>query len=124
VITDSTEALLRGDRDRLGQVVTNLLTNAIKYSLGTDPIDVLVASTPETLTISVRDYGVGIPPEQQSRIFERFYRAQNPAQASAPGFGMGLYISREIVKRHGGQITVDSEEGKGSTFTVVLPLKK
>jgi two-component system phosphate regulon sensor histidine kinase PhoR len=72
-----------------------LLTNAIKYSLGTDPIDVLIASTAEMLTISVHDYGVGIPHEQQPRIFERFYRAQSPGQASSPGFGIGLYITFE-----------------------------
>ena len=113
-----------GDRDRLGQVLTNLLTNAIKYSVGTGTIDVFLASTDEVLTICVRDYGIGISREQQSKIFERFYRAQSGTQGNFPGFGMGLYISSEIVKRHGGRITVESEEGKGSAFTVTLPSVK
>lgn len=124
VVTGTADTLVTGDRDRLGQVLTNLLTNAIKYSVGTGPIDVLLASTEEALTIGVRDYGIGISREQQSRIFERFYRAQSGTQGNFPGFGMGLYISSEIVKRHGGLITVESEEGKGSVFTVTLPIVK
>ncbi len=124
VVTGTATTLVTGDRDRLGQVLTNLLTNAIKYSVGTGTIDVFLTSTDEVLTVSVRDYGIGISHEQQSRIFERFYRAQSGQQGNFPGFGMGLYISSEIVKRHGGRITVESEEGKGSIFTVMLPVGK
>ncbi len=124
VVTGTADTPVTGDRDRLGQVLTNLLTNAIKYSLGTGTIDVFLASTDEVLTICVRDYGIGISREQQSKIFERFYRAQSGTQGYFPGFGMGLYISSEIVKRHGGRITVESEEGKGSAFTVTLPIVK
>jgi signal transduction histidine kinase len=124
VVTGTVDRPVIGDRERLGQVLTNLLTNAIKYSVGTDKIDVVMTSTDEMLTICVRDYGVGIPPEQQHKLFERFYRAPNSRRATQPGFGMGLYISQEIIKRHRGTIEVESAEGKGSTFIVTLPLTR
>jgi signal transduction histidine kinase len=76
------------------------------------------------VTIQVHDHGLGIPREQRDKIFERFYRATGPKQRAIPGLGMGLYIVAEIVKRHGGTITVDSAVGKGSTFTVTLPRKR
>jgi signal transduction histidine kinase len=72
----------------------------------------------------VRDYGIGIPQEQHEKIFERFYRVSDPSQRMVPGLGMGLCIVTEIVKRHGGTITVDSKVGKGSTFTVTLPISQ
>ncbi len=83
-----------------------------------------LSASPETATIRVRDHGLGIPREQREKIFERFYRAVGPQQRAIPGLGMGLYIVAEIVKRHGGTIVVDSEVGKGSTFTVTLPLTR
>ncbi|HEX6480915.1 MAG TPA: PAS domain-containing sensor histidine kinase, partial [Ktedonobacteraceae bacterium] len=113
---------LMGDPDRLGQVFTNLLSNAIKYSPEAQTVEMDLSASPETVTIRVRDHGLGIPREQRDKIFERFYRAAGPQQRAIPGLGMGLYIVAEIVKRHGGTITVDSEVGKGSTFTVTLPL--
>jgi len=124
VITGTIDKPLRGDRDRLGQVLTNLLTNAIKYSVGTDPIEVLLASTDNQLTIRVRDYGIGIPTQEQGRVFEQFYRVQYGRQASFPGFGLGLHISQKIVERHGGTIKVESVKEKGSTFTITLPFRK
>jgi PAS domain S-box-containing protein len=124
VVSGTVDRPVIGDRERLGQVLTNLLTNAIKYSVGTDKIDVVITSTDEMLTMCVRDYGVGIPLEQQRKIFERFYRAPNSRRETQPGFGMGLYISQEIVKRHGGTIEVESAEGKGTTFIVTLPLTR
>ncbi|HEV2654937.1 MAG TPA: PAS domain-containing sensor histidine kinase [Ktedonobacteraceae bacterium] len=123
VITGTTDKPMRGDRARLGQVLTNLLTNAMKYSEGADPIDVLLASTDEHLMIRVRDYGIGIPAQEQGKIFERFYRVKSDRQESFPGFGLGLHISQEIVKRHGGAIEVESVEEKGSTFTIMLPFQ-
>lgn len=122
-ISGAVPLLVQGDRTRLGQVLTNLLTNAIKYSRGNDPIDVIISSDDEWLTIQVRDYGVGIPIEQQEQIFERFYRSPHGKQSNAPGFGLGLYIAREIVNRHGGTLSVTSIEGKGSTFILTLPLR-
>ncbi len=117
-------ASLLGDRDRLGQVFTNLLGNAIKYSPDAQTVEMDLSSSPETVTIRVRDHGLGIPREQREKIFERFYRAADPKQRAIPGLGMGLYIVAEVVKRHRGTITVDSEVGKGSSFTVTLPLMR
>ena len=115
---------LIGDRDRLGQVFTNLLSNAIKYSPDAETVEMDLSTSPETVTIRVRDHGLGIPREQRDKIFERFYRATGPKQRAIPGLGMGLYIVAEIVKRHGGTITMESAVGEGSTFTVTLPCKK
>jgi len=115
--------LLVGDKNRLGQVFTNLVSNAIKYSPGADAVDIDVTLSDETVTVNVHDYGIGIPREHQGKIFERFYRTHDASTKALPGLGMGLYISSEIVKGHGGTITVDSEVGKGSTLQVALPLK-
>jgi signal transduction histidine kinase len=109
-----------GDVDHLEQVLSNLISNAVKYSPQADSVDVIVASDESSVSIRVRDYGIGIPQEQHSKLFERFYRVSTDSYF--PGLGMGLYITSEIVKRHGGEITVESEEGKGSTFIVSLPL--
>jgi signal transduction histidine kinase len=115
---------LLGDPDRLGQVFTNLLSNAIKYSPDAQTVEMDLSASPETVTVRVRDHGLGIPREQRDKIFERFYRAADPRQRAIPGLGMGLYIVAEIVKRHGGAIVVDSAVGKGSTFTVTFPLNR
>jgi signal transduction histidine kinase len=112
---------LIGDRDRLGEVFTNLLSNAIKYSPNAQMVEMELSASAEAVTIRVTDHGLGIPREQRDKIFERFYRAAGPTQRGISGLGMGLYIVAEIVKHHGGTITVDSEVGKGSTFTVTLP---
>jgi PAS domain S-box-containing protein len=113
-----------GDKDRLGQVFINLLTNAVKYSPQADRVDVEIASEQDHIVVRVRDYGIGILPQEQEKIFERFYCVATAKDIFSTGLGMGLYISREIVKRHEGEIAVESGEGKGSTFTVSLPLKK
>jgi PAS domain S-box-containing protein len=115
---------LIGDRDRLEQVFTNLISNAIKYSPDAQTVEIDLDASPETVTVRVRDHGLGIPREQRDKIFERFYRVTGPKQKAIPGLGMGLYIVAEIVKHHGGTITVDSTVGKGSTFTVTLPKKR
>jgi PAS domain S-box-containing protein len=113
---------VQGDRDRLGQVLTNLISNAIKYSPQADTVDIHIAATRDTVTMRVQDYGIGIPKDHQAKIFDRFYRVHDTHDKTFPGLGIGLYITYEIVKRHGGEITVVSEEGKGSTFCVSLPL--
>ncbi|EFH85734.1 PAS domain S-box protein [Ktedonobacter racemifer] len=115
---------LVGDKDRLGQVFINLISNAIKYSPGAETVEMDLDASPEAAIIGVHDHGLGIPREQCDKIFERFYRAAGPKQKAIPGLGMGLYIVAEIVKRHGGTITVDSTVGEGSTFTVTLPLNR
>ncbi|GHO63397.1 hypothetical protein KSC_022890 [Ktedonobacter sp. SOSP1-52] len=114
---------LVGDKARLGQVLLNLISNAIKYSPGADRVEVDIKTSEEAVTLNVRDHGIGIPREQREKIFERFYRAVAPHQRAFPGLGMGLYIVSEIVKHHRGTITVESERGKGSTFHVTLPRK-
>jgi signal transduction histidine kinase len=115
---------LIGDRDRLGQVLANLLSNAIKYAPDAKTIEMDLAVSEEAVTIRVQDHGPGIPREQRDKIFERFYRFAGLSQRAIPGLGMGLYIVAEIVKGHGGTITVDSNLGKGSTFTVTLPRRR
>jgi PAS domain S-box-containing protein len=121
VVRGAVQTSLLGDRDRLGQVFTNLLSNAIKYSPDAETVEMDLSTSEDEVTVRVCDHGLGIPREQRDKIFERFYRASGPKQKTIPGLGMGLYIVAEIVKRHGGTITVDSTVGKGSTFTVTLP---
>ncbi len=118
----STPVTIVADRDRIGQVLTNLLTNAIKYSPSADIINVKTTVTGDAVITSVQDYGMGIPKEKQSHIFERFFRVEGDERSTYPGLGLGLYIAAEFVKRHHGSIWVESEEGKGSTFSFSLPL--
>jgi signal transduction histidine kinase len=124
IVRGTAPGSLVGDKDRLEQVFTNLLSNAITYAPDAPLIEMEVSASAETVTIRVRDQGMGIPKEQLEKIFERFYRAFDPSQRAVPGIGMGLYIAAEIIKHHGGTITVDSTLGKGSTFTVTLPCKR
>ena len=121
VVRGAATTCLVGDKDRLGQVFSNLLSNAIKYSPFADTVEVEIRSSAEAVTISVRDYGIGIPQNQHEKIFERFYRAVDPSTNVIPGLGIGLYLVAEIIKHHGGTITVESAVGKGSTFHVALP---
>ncbi len=121
-IDGGTNKHLVGDKDRLEQVFTNLLNNAIKYSPNATKVDVAIETVQDKVFVKVRDYGIGIAGEHQGKIFDRFYRVSDGANPLFPGLGMGLYISCEIIVRHDGDITVESEEGKGTTFTVTLPL--
>ncbi len=109
---------IRSDRMRLEQVAENLLTNAIKYGAG-KPIHVRLAAGPERVILSVKDHGIGIAPENQARIFERFERAVS--ERNYGGLGLGLYITRTIVEALGGTIRVESQLGQGACFTVELP---
>lgn len=113
--------MVYGDEYRIGQVLINLLTNAIKYSPKGGKIVVRVTSNTHFVTASVQDNGMGIPKEKQHKIFERFYRL---GEKEPSGFGLGLYISKEIVERHGGKIWLKSELGKGSTFYFSLPITR
>jgi PAS domain S-box-containing protein len=116
------ELWLSGDRQRIQQVMTNLMTNAIKYASDRREADVRVERDGDQAVVSVTDYGIGIPQEQQSQVFERYFRGANASANNYGGLGMGLYISRYIIRRHRGSISVESEQGKGSTFTFTLPL--
>lgn len=108
------------DQDRLRQVLTNLLSNAIKYSPNGGDIDVVVTGGLDQVRIAVSDRGTGIPAELQPHIFEKFYRVET-ARGLAKGLGLGLYITRAIVRAHGGDVFVVSSRGEGSTFCFTLP---
>jgi two-component system phosphate regulon sensor histidine kinase PhoR len=109
------------DRDKLRQVLVNLVANAVKYSPAGGRIEVEVKPEDGHVAVVVRDEGLGIAPSEQSLIFEKFYRADANMIGGVSGSGLGLYISRELVHRMGGTISVESEPGEGSTFVVTLP---
>jgi signal transduction histidine kinase len=113
-----------GDRDRIGQVLTNLLTNAIKYSPDSETVEVLLSEDKEKATVSVQDHGIGIDERHREKIFTRFYRVQGPNEKTFPGLGIGLFISQGIVIRHGGSIQVESKKGEGSRFTFTIPFRR
>jgi len=113
-----------GDHDRLGQVITNFITNAIKYSPHSDKVIIKTVVDSENVTLSVQDFGVGLSKEDQAKVFERFYRVSGSDQDTYPGLGLGLYISAEIIKRQNGKVWVESKKEKGSTFYFSLPIKK
>jgi PAS domain S-box-containing protein len=113
-----------GDKERLQQVLVNLLANAIKYSPDSDKVLVKTYSDNGNINIEVKDFGIGMTPETQGKVFERFFRSNDPNIATFPGLGLGLYISQQILRQHKGMIKVQSEKGKGSVFTVVLPVKE
>ncbi|MES2453921.1 MAG: ATP-binding protein [Bacteroidota bacterium] len=109
-------ALVYADKDRIAQVISNLLNNAIKYSPGKTTVEIKLSLEDGHIKTSITDQGIGIPAAQQERIFERFYRVSTLPKDAVNGLGIGLYISNEIVKRHGGEIAVSSKEGQGSEF--------
>lgn len=116
--------IVAGDRFRIYQVVTNLITNAVKYSAEGTDIIIKLKKEGKKAIVSVRDQGIGIPKEQQKRVFDRLYQVSDSKEKSFPGLGMGLYIAKAIIKKHKGDIWVESSEGKGSTFYFSLPLRK
>ncbi len=111
------------DRERIGQVVTNLLSNAIKYSSPGTPIIVRAEALEKGIRISVQDQGEGISEKDQQKVFERFFRATDGHTHLAPGMGLGLYISEQIIRRHGGHFTLASKKGEGSVFSFFLPFE-
>lgn len=108
------------DEHRIEQVLTNLLTNAIKYSPKRGKIIIKAHRKNQEVVISVQDFGLGMNKKDLPKLFQRFYRTEE--KGSITGFGLGLYISSEIVKRHNGRIWVDSKKGQGSTFSFALPI--
>jgi signal transduction histidine kinase len=101
-----------------------LVGNAIKYTPNNGQVEVGCVEEGTRVRITVRDTGIGIAPEEQGRVFDKFYRANDERVAQLPGTGLGLAIARETVRSHGGIIELESEPGKGSTFSVVLPIGK
>lgn len=122
-LTSDTKVSVYADKARIYQVLVNLISNAIKYSPGEDKVIVSQAKDVDKVIVSVKDFGMGIPKEEQHRIYERFFRAKGKKEGSIPGLGLGLFISTEIVKQHGGELWMKSLEGKGSTFYFTLPIR-
>ena len=110
------------DRERLGQVITNFLTNAIKYSPKTNKIIVKTKVDKDNITLSVKDFGLGISKLNHKKIFEQFFRVSESEQHTFPGIGLGLYISSQIIKRMGGKIWVESKKDSGSVFYFTVPV--
>jgi two-component system phosphate regulon sensor histidine kinase PhoR len=113
---------MKGDRDKIKQVILNLLSNAINYNIPGGTITVQAGTLDSEMLIAVRDTGRGIRPADLAHLFDKFYRAQ-PTEKSAQGTGLGLAICKKIVEAHNGWIEVESQVGQGTAFTVHLPLK-
>jgi signal transduction histidine kinase len=113
-----------GDRDRLEQVLGNLLENAVKYSPDGSEISVNLDERGDTIVTSVCDRGIGIPADELAQVFERFHRGRHVSSTNYGGLGLGLYITKQIVERHGGTIWVESKEGSGTTFYFSLPASR
>ncbi len=121
LIEETAAIVVTADRERTRQVINNLLTNAIKYGSATEPILLRLQVSAAEVQVQVQDGGTGIPVEQQARIFERFYRVTGASQREATGLGLGLYLTAQIVRQHGGRLWVESAEGMGSIFSFTLP---
>ena len=112
---------IKCDKDRIEQVISSLLANAIKYSLASDKIIISLDEDLENVHVNIQDFGIGIESASKSKIFDHFYRAHGKDSGKVSSLGLGLYICEDIIKRHNGKIWVDSEIGKGSTFHFSLP---
>lgn len=121
IVENLTNLTLTGDKVRLEQVLNNLLENAIKYSPEANTVEVSVSQVNDKVVVSIKDEGIGIPKESIKHLMERYYRVDNNS-VRFPGLGMGLYISTEILKRHGGKLWVKSKENQGSIFYFDLPI--
>jgi PAS domain S-box-containing protein len=113
-----------GDRDRLEQVLGNLLENAVKYSPDGSDVTVTVDEKGDSFVTAVCDRGIGIPADELAQVFERFHRGRHVSSTNYGGLGLGLYITKQIIERHGGSIWVDSKEGQGTTFYFSLPAEE
>jgi PAS domain S-box-containing protein len=116
-----TTAKIYGDKNKLGQVINNLISNAIKYSPEADCIFISTRLKNHSIELSVKDFGIGIPVEEQQHVFEKFYRVNGSSRSTFPGMGIGLYICHEIITSHKGNIWVESIVDKGSSFHISLP---
>ena len=116
------ELLVNADRDKIGSVISNLLSNAVKYAPKHEQITVRCKRVGNMAEVSIQDEGMGIDAKDVPNLFQRFYRIENKDNPHISGFGIGLYLSAEIVQHHGGKIWVDSEKGRGSTFHFTIPL--
>ncbi|MCD6122536.1 MAG: HAMP domain-containing histidine kinase, partial [Spirochaetales bacterium] len=120
IICATRESIIYGRREGLESIITNLLSNAIKYTNRGGEITLKMTAEGEQVFIEVSDTGIGIPKEEQKKLFNEFFRASNARQFTEDGTGIGLAIVKANVDRHGGKIEFKSEEGKGTTFKVTL----
>lgn len=120
-LTTSPVGMVFADRDRVSQVITNFISNALKYSPNTQKIVVRCESVSEDIHFSVQDFGIGLPEDKKDKVFEQYYRVSGDEQTTFPGLGLGLFISAQIIERSKGKIWVHSTFGKGSTFCFSLP---
>jgi signal transduction histidine kinase len=118
--TCSTPTMVFADREKIGQVLSNLVSNAVKYAKAGTQIQVNCGLSEDQVIISVRDKGIGIKPNDLKQVFDRYFRAETQGHIS--GFGIGLYLCAEIIKRHNGKIWAESTPDEGSTFYFSLPL--
>ncbi|GGE59098.1 hypothetical protein EV200_103458 [Pedobacter psychrotolerans] len=117
------EVFITADRDRISQVLINLIANAIKYSPKSNRVDISVKTTIDSeVLISIKDYGIGIEEKDQKKIFERFFRVEGQNEKYFSGFGIGLFLAHNIISRHGGKILLESQRDQSSVFTVHLPI--
>jgi signal transduction histidine kinase len=112
------------DRDALSQALGNLLDNAFKFSSGDTKVEVHLKRDKDNVVIEVADRGIGIPPEELEKIFEKFYQAKNAVKHSAKGTGLGLTLVKHTAEAHGGKVFVRSTVGEGSAFSLILPIKE
>ncbi len=124
ILKGQTKNMVYGDPNRIYEVVSNLITNAIKFSPSGDKVIIKINGGTNKVKVSVQDFGIGISEENKLKIFERFFRANGLKSETYPGFGLGLYIASEIIESHQGKIWVESELNKGTTFHFTLPVKK
>lgn len=123
ILVDDVDPSLRfvGDRRQLASALSNLLENAVKYSEHEGRVEVRATASDHELAVVVQDHGIGIPTSELERVFERFYRVDKARSRATGGSGLGLSIARHVARNHGGDVTVTSREGEGSTFTLLLP---
>ena len=115
---------VRADPAKLRQVLVNLITNAIKYSPDAAPVTVRASAGADAVRVEIRDQGIGIRQEDLNRLFKKFQRIPDPASRRTAGTGLGLYIVKGLVELQGGEVSVASEHGKGSTFAFTLPVSE
>ena len=122
-IPEQQSVVINMDKEKIRQVFMNLVNNAIKYSRPEGEIKISLHIEDDKLSVSVADNGIGIPKEQQERIFEKFFRGENAVKMQAQGTGLGLYVAQQVIKDHGGILNFSSEENKGTVFTFIIPIK-
>ncbi len=112
------------DPDKVKLVITNLIDNAVRYTSEKGKVVVSLEKNDNNIEVSVEDSGIGIPEDQKERIFTKFFRASNAVRTETEGSGLGLFICKNIIEAHDGEVWFESEEGKGSKFYFSLPIKK